>query len=56
MQTVKWGKAMWVPLHAITFNYPINPTLEDKKRYSSYFRQTGHILPCKYCGKFSVDA
>jgi len=51
MQTVKWGKAMWIPLHAITFNYPLKPTQADKDKYSSYFRQTGHILPCKYCRK-----
>ena len=49
MQTIQWGKAMWIPLHAITFNYPINPTKEDKDKYKNYFTLTGTILPCKYC-------
>lgn len=49
MQTVQWGKAMWTPLHAITFNYPIKPTQDDKQRYKNYFNLTGEILPCKYC-------
>lgn len=49
MQTVKWGNAMWTPLHAITFNYPIKPTQEDKNKYKNYFTITGNILPCKYC-------
>jgi hypothetical protein len=49
MQTVQWGKAMWIPLHAITFNYPINPSIEDKNKYKNYFTLTGNILPCKYC-------
>ena len=32
MQTVKWGTALWVPLHAITFNYPLKPTQADKDK------------------------
>ena len=51
MQTVKWGKAMWTPLHTITFNYPLNPIQEDKTKYKNYFTITGTILPCKYCRK-----
>jgi hypothetical protein len=55
MQTVQWGKAMWISLHAITFNYPINPTIEDKTKYKNYFTITGNILPCKYCREsFSI--
>ena len=49
MQTVQWGKAMWIPLHAITFNYPLQPTQQDKNTYKQYFKFTAQILPCKYC-------
>jgi hypothetical protein len=49
MQTIQWGKALWTPLHAITFNYPITPKQDDKERYKKYFNLTGEILPCKYC-------
>ena len=44
MQTVQWGKAMWTPLHAITFNYPIKPTQDDKQRYKNYFNIIHLIL------------
>ena len=36
MQTVQWGKAMWTPLHAITFNYPVKPSQEDKNKYTFF--------------------
>ena len=36
-------------LHSITFNYPLNPTNEDKINYLNYFNSLSKILPCKYC-------
>lgn len=44
-----WGPHAWFFLHTISFNYPINPTTEDKLRYKSFFYDLQHILPCKYC-------
>ena len=49
MLTSVWGPSMWHSLHTISFNYPINPTLEQKKNYLQFFRSLRHILPCKYC-------
>ena len=31
MQTNIWGPAMWHYLHTMSFNYPIEPTPENKK-------------------------
>ena len=31
MLTYVWGPSMWHSLHTISFNYPINPTLEEKR-------------------------
>ena len=31
MLTSVWGPSMWHYLHTMSFNYPINPTKEDKK-------------------------
>ena len=49
MNVNKWGPSGWNFLHTITFNYPLNPTDEDKQTYSNYFKLVGSILPCKYC-------
>jgi hypothetical protein len=47
--TSVWGPAMWHSLHTISFNYPVNPTLEDKKHYRDYILSLQYVLPCKYC-------
>ena len=31
MLTSVWGPPMWHFLHTMSFNYPVNPTAEDKK-------------------------
>ena len=49
MNVNKWGNPGWEFLHTITFNYPLNPTSEDKDRYRQYFELVGKMLPCKYC-------
>jgi hypothetical protein len=49
MLTSVWGAAQWHFLHMISFNYPVNPTVEDKKHYKDYIYNLRYILPCKYC-------
>lgn len=49
MNVNKWGPSGWTFLHTITFNYPLEPTDEDKSNYSNYFKLVGAMLPCKYC-------
>ena len=49
MVTKIWGPAFWHTLHTISFNYPVNPTEEDKKHYRDYILSLQFILPCKYC-------
>ena len=49
MVTYIWGPPMWHSLHTITFNYPNNPTKEQKKHYLKFFTDIKDILPCKYC-------
>jgi hypothetical protein len=44
-----WGPAQWHFLHAMSFNYPDNPTLKDKKHYRDYVLNLRYVLPCKYC-------
>ena len=44
-----WGPAQWHFLHTMSFNYPVNPTPEDKKHYRDYILNLQYVLPCKYC-------
>ena len=47
--TAIWGPAIWHFLHIISFNYPVNPTEENKKQYLKFMLDLKYILPCKKC-------
>ena len=49
MLTTIWGPSMWHFLHTMSFNYPINPTTEDKTNYRNFILNLRYVLPCKYC-------
>lgn len=49
MLTSVWGPAMWHYLHAMSFNYPVNPTTKEKKDYKNFVINLQNVLPCKYC-------
>jgi hypothetical protein len=44
-----WGPLQWTFLHTMSFNYPVNPTPEEKKHYRDYVINLQYVLPCKYC-------
>jgi len=49
MLTTVWGPSLWHFLHTMSFNYPIEPTKEQKKYYMNFILSLKNILPCKYC-------
>jgi hypothetical protein len=49
MLTAVWGPAMWHFLHTMSFNYPVNPTKEEKNNYMNFVKNLVFVLPCKYC-------
>jgi hypothetical protein len=49
MLTSVWGPSMWHFLHTMSFNYPVNPTEDDKKNYMNFILMLEKVLPCKYC-------
>ena len=49
MLTSVWGPIFWFFLHTMSFNYPTNPTPENKKYYRNFILSLQYILPCKYC-------
>ncbi len=49
MLTSIWGPNMWHYLHTLSFNYPVKPTTENKRRYKEFILNLQYTLPCKYC-------
>jgi hypothetical protein len=49
MLTAVWGPSMWHFLHTMSFNYPVNPTADNKRHYRDFMLSLQYILPCKYC-------
>jgi Erv1 / Alr family len=49
MLTTVWGPSVWMFLHTMSFNYPVEPTEEDKKHYRDFVLSLIYVLPCKYC-------
>lgn len=49
MLTYVWGPPLWHSLHTISFNYPVNPTPQQKHHYRDWILGLKYVLPCKYC-------
>jgi len=49
MLTTVWGPSLWHFLHTMSFNYPNEPTVLQKKQYMNFIISLKNILPCKYC-------
>lgn len=49
--TTVWGPTQWHMLHTISFNYPTNPTDEQKNNYRNYILSLQNVLPCGACRK-----
>ena len=49
MLTTVWGPSMWHYLHVMSFNYPVNPSNQEKKHYREFILNLQYTLPCKYC-------
>ena len=51
MLTTVWGPSMWHCLHTISFNYPVEPTAENKEQYRDFILSLRYVLPCGKCRK-----
>ena len=49
MLTAVWGPPAWHFIHTISFNYPIHPTLCEKKHYRNFILNLQYSLPCGKC-------
>lgn len=51
MLTTVWGPGLWHYLHTMSFNYPNNPTCDDKNNYRHFILNLKNTLPCGKCRK-----
>jgi hypothetical protein len=49
MLTTVWGPPMWHYLHTMSFNYPVNPSKQDKRNYREFILKLRYTLPCGKC-------
>lgn len=51
MLTSVWGPSLWHSLHAISFNYPLNPSKLQKRKHKEFITNLKYVLPCGHCRK-----
>jgi len=51
-----WGPGLWMTLHTMTFDYPENPTEEEKNNYRDFFHSLKYVLPCGVCRQHYAKA
>jgi hypothetical protein len=44
-----WGPKLWFISHAISFNYPENPTQDDKENHIAWFKLYKDMIMCEVC-------
>jgi hypothetical protein len=49
MLTSIWGPPLWHVLHTMSFNYPVNPTKDQKTHYRELILNLKWTLPCGKC-------
>jgi len=49
MLTSVWGPSTWHMLHSMSFNYPVQPTCEEKRNYMDFVLSLQCVLPCGKC-------
>lgn len=49
MVTDVWGPAAWLFLHTMSFNYPVQPTADQRRQYRAFILGLQHTLPCGKC-------
>jgi hypothetical protein len=44
-----WGPKYWFTLHTLSYEYPMEPTSNDKIRYYNFISSLQYMLPCSIC-------
>jgi len=51
MLTTVWGPGIWHYLHTMSFNYPVHPSVSEKRHYRNFVLELQYVLPCGKCRK-----
>lgn len=46
-----WGRAGWMYLHAVAWNFPLHPTRADRANALGYVRALMRTVPCPECAR-----
>jgi hypothetical protein len=49
MDPTVWGPHLWMVMHTLSFNYPVNPTTKDRDSYYTFFKSLVEVIPCSSC-------
>ena len=49
MDPTRWGPKLWFFMHTLSFNYPDNPTQNDKLNIKNFFENLKYLIPCETC-------
>lgn len=49
MDPTRWGPKLWFFMHTLSFNYPEQPTIKDKKDMKIFFENLRALIPCNTC-------
>lgn len=49
--TTIWGPHVWESFNVVAFDFPVNPTEQEKKDYLEHYLSWGNVLPCSHCRK-----
>jgi len=55
MDPTVWGPHLWFVMHTVSFNYPNEPTQNDKQNYFTFFYNLTKIIPCKDCRTHFIE-
>ena len=50
-----WGPQLWTVLHSITFNYPMEPSIEVINHYRAFLHSLKNVIPCETCSFELID-
>lgn len=55
MESTVWGPPTWMFLHTMSFAYPNNPTVQQKRDYAYFLHFFARVLPCRVCREHCIE-
>ena len=55
MDYISFDNSFWTFLHVITYFYPHNPTMDEKKNYFLFLKNFRNFIPCDTCKAHYIE-